>query len=204
VIERLWRAAEKVVASVVLVLMSPLLAVIAVAIKLESRGPVLFRQVRLGRHCEPFTMLKFRSMTHGASEQPHRCAIDRLMSTGASGDAGGLRKLTDDPRVTRVGAVLRKTSLDELPQLVNVLLGDMSLIGPRPALDYELQYYRPEHFQRFLVRPGLTGLWQVSGRARLGFEEMLDLDVHYVLQRSVRMELDILRRTPGAMIGDTA
>jgi lipopolysaccharide/colanic/teichoic acid biosynthesis glycosyltransferase len=191
-------------AGALLVAALPLLVTIAVAIKLDSAGPVIFRQRRLGRYRVPFNVLKFRTMTAGAPSEPHRRYIAQLASDGSGAPVGGLKKLTPDPRVTRVGAVLRKLSLDELPQLVNVLRGEMSLVGPRPALEYELEHYRPEHYERFAVRPGLTGLWQVSGRSRLGFQEMLDLDVQYVRQRSARLDAWILCRTPRALLGHTA
>ncbi|MFZ0042036.1 MAG: sugar transferase, partial [Solirubrobacteraceae bacterium] len=117
---------------------------------------------------------------------------------------GKLRKLTNDPRVTRVGAFIREKSIDELPQLLNVLTGDMSLVGPRPALDYELEHYQPEHFERFNVRPGMTGLWQVSGRSRVGLMGMLDLDVQYARHHGVVRDLSILLRTPAALAGRSA
>lgn len=202
--EPLRGAIDAAVAGVALVLASPLLLLIAAAIKLDSRGPVLFRQRRLGRHARPFTVFKFRSMIDGASSESHQRYLSELCGSATMVGGGGLKKLIDDPRVTRVGAVLRRTSLDELPQLVNVVRGEMSLVGPRPALEYEMRYYRPEHFERFLVRPGLTGLWQVSGRARLGFREMLDLDVEYTRRRSLRLDLRILRLTPKAMMGATS
>jgi lipopolysaccharide/colanic/teichoic acid biosynthesis glycosyltransferase len=194
---------DAAVAAVALVALLPLMAAIALAVKLESRGPGIFGQRRLGRYSEPFTVLKFRTMVEGAPSEPHRRYVAQLTELGTASD-GGLQKLTSDPRVTRVGAILRRLSLDELPQLINVVRGEMSLVGPRPALEYELRYYRPEHFERFLVRPGLTGLWQVSGRARLGFLEMLDLDVEYVRGRCLRLDLQILWLTPRAMIGETA
>ena len=194
---------DAAVAAVALIALLPLMAAIALVVKLESRGPAIFGQRRLGRYGEPFTVLKFRTMAQGAPSEPHRRYVAQLTELGTASD-GGLQKLTSDPRVTRVGAILRKLSLDELPQLINVVRGEMSLVGPRPALEYELHYYRPEHFERFLVRPGLTGLWQVSGRARLGFLEMLDLDVEYVRRRSLRLDLRILWLTPRALIGETA
>jgi lipopolysaccharide/colanic/teichoic acid biosynthesis glycosyltransferase len=200
--ERCERLADAVLAVVALLVALPLMLLIAAAVKLDSRGPVLFRQRRLGYFGVPFTILKFRTMSAAATADSHRRYIMQL-AAGAAGTATGeaLNKLTDDARVTRVGAILRRLSLDELPQLLNVLHGDMALIGPRPALEYELRYYRPDHYQRFLVRPGLTGLWQVSGRARLGFHDMLDLDAEYVRTRSVRGDVRILLRTPGAMVG---
>jgi lipopolysaccharide/colanic/teichoic acid biosynthesis glycosyltransferase len=172
----------------------PVLAVIAVLVKLDSPGPVLFRQTRCGRGRRPFTVLKFRTMTHGADHSVHREYIAAL----ANGDdaAGGLKKLTGDIRVTRVGSLLRRSSLDELPQLFNVLRGDMSIVGPRPAIEYELEHYQAGHYARFEVRPGLTGLWQVSGRSRLGFTEMLALDAEYARRSSLLLDARILARTP--------
>jgi len=185
-----------------LVVLSPLIGLIAVLVRLDSRGPALFRQERLGRHQRPFRVAKFRTMHADASDQLHRAYITRLAKGDAEGE--GLRKLTADPRVTRLGRFLRASSLDELPQLFNVVAGDMSLVGPRPALAYELEHYRPQHFDRFLVRPGLTGLWQVSGRSRLGFLDMLDLDVEYARHCAPLMDLRILARTPRALFGSTA
>jgi lipopolysaccharide/colanic/teichoic acid biosynthesis glycosyltransferase len=196
------RAIDVVGATVGLVVLSPLLALCALAVRLDSGGPVLFRQERLGRDRRPFRVAKFRTMKAGASDAAHREYIAKLARGEV--DEEGLRKLTNDPRVTRVGRVLRATSIDELPQLLNVLAGDMSLIGPRPAIDYELEHYGPEHHDRFAVRPGLTGLWQVSGRAELGFTEMLDLDAEYARGHGPLMDLRILLRTPGALVGRTA
>jgi lipopolysaccharide/colanic/teichoic acid biosynthesis glycosyltransferase len=197
------RALDLAGSAVLLVVLSPVLAAIAVAVRLDSKGPALFRQERLGLEGETFRVTKFRSMRVDASDELHRRYIEQL----AAGDAAagdGLKKLTADPRVTRVGAFLRSTSLDELPQLFNVLAGEMSLIGPRPALAYELEHYRPEHFARFSVRPGMTGLWQVSGRANLGFLEMLDLDARYAETGGPATDLRIALMTPRALIGRTA
>jgi lipopolysaccharide/colanic/teichoic acid biosynthesis glycosyltransferase len=196
------RAIDVLGAGLGLVLLSPLLAAIALAIRIDSRGGALFRQERLGRDRSTFRVTKFRTMRPDASDELHREYIAKLARGEVSGQ--GLRKLTGDPRVTRVGAFLRSTSLDELPQLLNVLAGDMSLVGPRPALDYELEHYAPAHFARFAVRPGMTGLWQVSGRAELGFTEMLDLDVEYVRRAGPGTDLMILAKTPVALIGRTA
>jgi lipopolysaccharide/colanic/teichoic acid biosynthesis glycosyltransferase len=193
------RAMDVAIAGTALVGLSPALAVVGLLVRRDSPGPVLFRQVRYGRGLERFTVLKFRTMTDGASTAVHQAYIADL-ARGAAPAAEGLHKLTHDARVTRVGRVLRATSADELPQLLNVLLGQMSIVGPRPALDYELQHYEPGHFRRFDVKPGLTGLWQVSGRSRLGFREMLDLDVEYARRNGPRMDLRILRRTPRALL----
>ncbi|MBW3608073.1 MAG: sugar transferase [Actinobacteria bacterium] len=198
-----WRRAKRMIdvllAAVLLVVLSPLLALIALAIMLDTPGPLLFRQERCGRRRRPFVVLKFRTMHDGVSPETHRRYIAHLASAGA--DAGpGLKKLTADPRVTRVGRFLRPTSLDELPQLVNVLRGQMSIVGPRPALPYELEHYRSEHFARFDVRPGITGLWQVSGRNDVSFLEMLSLDAEYARTCSPRVDALILLRTPLALV----
>lgn len=193
------RAVDIAASLVLMALLSPLWLLIALAVRIDSSGPVLFRQVRLGRGGAGFVMLKFRSMTTDASSDVHSAYIELLASADAPVETG-LRKLTRDARVTRVGRVLRGTSLDETPQLLNVLVGHMSLVGPRPALDYELAHYSPRHFLRFDVRPGLTGLWQVSGRARLGFVEMLDLDVEYVERFGPAQDARILVKTPRAVL----
>ncbi len=185
-----------------LVLLSPILLLLAIAIVVDSGRPVLFRQVRLGRGMREFRVLKFRTMKLDATSEMHQDYIKKL-ATGQA-DADSLKKLTADPRVTRVGRFLRRTSLDELPQLVNVVLGKMSLVGPRPALEYELQYYNGEHFERFTVKPGMTGLWQVSGRNTLGFIEMLDLDAEYARSSNLLTDIKILAKTPMAAISKAA
>ena len=197
--ERTKRAIDVAVALVVLLLLAPVLVLAALAIRLETPGPLLFRQERYGRGRRLFVVYKFRSMYDGVSAEPHRRFIARL-ATDEDSAGPGLKKLTRDPRVTRVGAFLRRTSLDEIPQLVNVLRGEMSIVGPRPALQYELAFYEPEHYERFLVRPGLTGLWQVSGRNEIGFLGMLDLDAEYARGNSPRLDARILVRTPVALI----
>jgi lipopolysaccharide/colanic/teichoic acid biosynthesis glycosyltransferase len=194
-----------------LVLGAPLFLLIALAIKLSSRGPVLFRQVRVGQFGAPFVFLKFRSMYVGNDANIHREYVKALISGQAekmtlSGKANAVYKLTRDPRVTRIGACLRKTSLDEVPQLFNVLMGDMSLVGPRPAIPYEVESYRSWHRRRVLdAKPGLTGLWQVSGRSRVTFDEMVRLDLRYAMARSLWLDLKIILQTPRAILfGDGA
>ncbi|HEV2771097.1 MAG TPA: sugar transferase [Solirubrobacteraceae bacterium] len=194
------RGIDLVVALLLLLLLVPLLALLALLVRLDTPGPVLFRQTRQGRGRRPFTVFKFRTMSHGAAADLHRRYIAQLAQEGSTAPAGELKKLTADPRVTRAGRVLRKTSLDELPQLINVVRGEMSLVGPRPALDYELEHYRPEHFERFEVRPGITGLWQVSGRSALSFHEMLDLDSEYARRQGPLVDAAILARTPVAVV----
>jgi lipopolysaccharide/colanic/teichoic acid biosynthesis glycosyltransferase len=198
-----WAEAKRVIdvalALVALIVLAPIMLVVALAVRLDTPGPLLFRQERCGRGRRPFTVLKFRTMHDGVSPEAHRRYIERLARGEAEAEPG-LKKLVGDPRVTRVGAFLRRTSLDELPQLFNVVTGDMSIVGPRPALEYELEHYRPEHFARFDVRPGLTGLWQVSGRNRIGFLGMLDLDAEYSRTSSPRLDAKILLRTPLAVV----
>ena len=196
------RGIDVVGATIVLILFSPLLALIALAIKLDSRGPMLLRQARLGRELDEFTVLKFRTMKFDSSPELHRAYIAKLAAGQADEDE--IKKLTQDPRITRVGRLLRRTSLDEFPQLINVLRGEMSLVGPRPALDYELEHYAERHFERFAVKPGMTGLWQVSGRNRVGFTEMLDLDVNYACNNGFLLDMKILAKTPVAAVTGAA
>jgi lipopolysaccharide/colanic/teichoic acid biosynthesis glycosyltransferase len=196
--ERTKRAIDIVGAAALLVVLLPLLLLVALAIRLDSRGPAIFRQERLGRHMRSFTVLKFRTMVQGAPAELHERYIARLMSGEL--DEAEVKKLTHDPRVTRVGRFLRKTSLDELPQLLNVVTGQMSLVGPRPAIEYELGHYDAVHYDRFLVRPGLTGLWQVSGRSGIGFREMLELDRRYALDHGPALDARILLTTPVALV----
>ena len=196
------RAIDLVLSALLLALLSPLFLVLAFAIVLDTGRPVLFRQIRLARGLREFRVLKFRTMKLGATSEMHQDYIKKL-ATGQA-DEDNLKKLTEDPRVTRVGHFLRKTSLDELPQLVNVFLGNMSLVGPRPALEYELQYYDEGHYERFAVKPGMTGLWQVSGRNELGFTEMLDLDADYASASNVVTDIKILVKTPMAAISKAA
>ncbi len=192
------RAMDILVAGVALLLLSPLMALIALAIKLDSPGPVLFAQTRVGKDGRPFTMLKFRSMVADAES--------RLAELEDRNEAvGPLFKIRDDPRRTRVGRFLRRTSLDELPQLINVLRGDMSLVGPRPPLPREVEQYQPWHRRRLSVRPGMTGLPQVSGRSNLTFDEMALLDLYYIQNWSPTLDLMILLRTiPHVLLGEGA
>lgn len=187
-----------------LILLSPVLAVISSLIKLTSRGPVLFKQERIGYRGVPFTFLKFRSMKCGNDPAIHQEYVKRFITGDLAVpiDKGreAVYKIQRDPRVTRIGRLLRKTSLDELPQLLNVLKGDMSLVGPRPPIRYELENYQPWHRRRVLeVKPGITGLWQVSGRSRTTFDEMVRLDLRYARAWSPWLDIKILLRTPRAI-----
>jgi lipopolysaccharide/colanic/teichoic acid biosynthesis glycosyltransferase len=183
----------------------PLFAIIALAIKTTSSGPIFFRQRRIGQHGRPFTFLKFRSMYVGNNPGIHKEYVQQLIAGKAqrqqsNGNGHGVFKLTKDPRITRIGAFLRRTSLDELPQFINVLLGEMSLVGPRPPVPYEVEAYDLWHRGRLLeAKPGITGLWQVSGRSRVTFDEMVRLDLRYARSWTPWMDLQILLRTPAAV-----
>jgi lipopolysaccharide/colanic/teichoic acid biosynthesis glycosyltransferase len=194
------RTLDVTLSAVLLVVALPALLVIAVLVRASSPGPVLFRQTRVGRAGAPFRMLKFRTMREGCDDSAHREYVRRLLA-GEAEAQDGLYKLGDDPRVTRVGAVLRRLSLDELPQLINVLKGDMALVGPRPALPFEADLFPDWATPRYLVAPGVTGLWQVSGRNRLTMLEGLKLDVAYVEQRTFGVDVRILLRTVPAVLG---
>jgi exopolysaccharide biosynthesis polyprenyl glycosylphosphotransferase len=182
-----------------LVLLAPVFAVIAAAIKLSSRGPVLYRQIRVGKSGVRFTICKFRSMVENCDENPHRSYFEQFIRSGdvACADAGGAKvyKLLDDPRITRVGRLLRRSSLDELPQLWNVLRGEMSLVGPRPSLPYEWDLYKEWQRARLSVIPGCTGLWQVEGRSRVSFDEMVLLDLCYIANWSLLRDVALILRT---------
>ena len=189
-------------AGVALAVFSPVFAAIAAAIKMTSKGPVIFRQTRIGMHGKPFTFLKFRSMYIDRDENPHIDYIRQFIN-GKPSQAGrekGVFKLTRDPRITPVGMFIRKTSLDELPQFINVLKGEMSLVGPRPPLPYECELYDTWHKRRLRqVKPGITGLWQIHGRSSTTFDDMVRLDLKYVAERSLWLDIKIMLKTPGAV-----
>jgi lipopolysaccharide/colanic/teichoic acid biosynthesis glycosyltransferase len=191
------RALDIVVAVILLVPLIPVMLVIATVIRIDSHGPALFRQRRLGRDLRPFIVNKFRTMTTDASEDVHRAFVLGLIAGDSPAGADGEPrfKLAADRRVTRVGKLLRRSSLDELPQLWNVVCGQMSLVGPRPAIHYEVEHYPADWFGRFAVKPGLTGLWQVSGRSELSVQEMIRLDLEYAERRSFLLNVRILLRT---------
>jgi exopolysaccharide biosynthesis polyprenyl glycosylphosphotransferase len=192
----LKRMIDTIGAAVALLLFAPAFVCIAIAIRLDSPGPIFFRQARLTRNMREFTMLKFRTMSVDTDDAPHRAYIGKLMTSEIAPEAGSLYKLDRASEVTRIGALLRRTSLDELPQLLNVLRGDMSLVGPRPCIPYETTYFKPHHFERFRVPAGMTGLWQVTGRAHTTFADALDLDVAYARSWSLGLDLRLLARTP--------
>jgi lipopolysaccharide/colanic/teichoic acid biosynthesis glycosyltransferase len=205
------RAMDILGSMVALMLFSPIFLAIAVGIKLTSCGPVLFCQRRIGQHGVAFSFLKFRSMYVNNDATTHRAYIKRLIAGTAethssNGNGNGVYKLTNDIRITPFGGFLRKTSLDELPQLLNVLVGDMSLVGPRPPIAYEVEHYDIWHRSRVLeAKPGITGLWQVCGRSRVKFDEMVRLDLRYARNWTPWLDIQILMRTPKAVLsGDGA
>jgi lipopolysaccharide/colanic/teichoic acid biosynthesis glycosyltransferase len=200
------RLLDLVAASTLILLLLPVMIAIAVAVRLDSRGPAMFRQRRVGYRKREFTVYKFRSMRLDADEERHRQYISAMIGTAEAEpveDTGGetLYKLAVDDRITPVGRKIRSWSVDELPQLFNVVLGDMSLVGPRPAIPYEVESYPTWYSKRFAVKPGLTGLWQVSGRNQRTYEEMVSLDIDYAENRSLLGDLAILAKTPRAVLG---
>ena len=194
------RIIDLIGASVLLVLAAPLFAVAAIRISRESPGPIFFRQTRLGANRRPFTALKFRTMKVDVDHSTHREYIKKTMTSDAEMNGNSTYKLSRDDAVTTFGRFMRKTSLDEVPQLINVLRGEMSLVGPRPCIEYETEFFQPHHFDRFLVPQGLTGLWQVTARANSTFGEALEMDVAYVRGWSFGLDLRLLLRTPIAVL----
>jgi lipopolysaccharide/colanic/teichoic acid biosynthesis glycosyltransferase len=190
----------------VLLFLSPVFLIIAAVIKVSSKGPVFYRQNRSGQYGVPFPLLKFRSMYENSVSNPHKEYVKQLIAGVAdrhptNGNGRAVYKLTRDKRITPVGALLRRTSLDELPQLINVLKGEMSLVGPRPPIDYEVEDYELWHRRRLMEsKPGITGLWQVSGRNRIKFDDMVRLDLRYARFWSPWLDLKILLQTPRAVI----
>jgi exopolysaccharide biosynthesis polyprenyl glycosylphosphotransferase len=192
------RVLDVVLTVLLLIGLSVVMALCALAIKLDSPGPILFRQRRAGQHGRQFTMLKFRTMYTNADSTAHQNYAAAFITGKAEAHkqtGGEVFKLVQDRRVTRVGRWLRKTSLDELPQLWNVLVGEMSLVGPRPPIPYELTHYQPAHMERLSVTPGITGLWQIGGRSSTTFEQMVALDLEYIRRRSLLLDLRILITT---------
>ncbi len=200
------RVLDVVLALMFLLFVSPVMLVIACLIRMDSPGPILFRQVRVGLGGRRFVFYKFRTMYDGCDPEVHRKYVESLMRNPVPEDASvaqqgaRLYKLCNDRRVTRIGHTLRRASLDELPQLVNVLKGEMSLVGPRPALPYEVNAYKEWHKGRLTTLPGMTGWWQVRGRCELTFDEMVRLDLEYIARQSLWFDLKILVRTVPAVI----
>jgi exopolysaccharide biosynthesis polyprenyl glycosylphosphotransferase len=199
------RAFDLATAGAMLLLLSPLLLLVAALIKLESKGPVIYRQQRIGENGRLFTMFKFRSMRADADPNAHKAYVTRLIEQNlgpeeVAENGGRSLKMEHDPRITRVGRFIRKMSIDELPQLFNVLRGDMSLVGPRPPLPYEADLYRDWHKRRFEALPGITGWWQVKGRNRVSFDEMVRLDLHYIEHASFWLDVRVLLMTPWVVL----
>lgn len=179
-----------------IILLSPLFLIVAILIKLEDpKGKVFFAQERNGKYPKTFKMYKFRSMVHNA-EELLKDLMDRNEQTGP------VFKINDDPRITKVGKFIRKTSIDELPQLFNVLKGDMSLVGPRPAIPREVEQYNSYQMQRLAVKPGLTCIWQVSGRNNIGFDEWVEMDIEYIKTRNLWLDIKLIFKTVGVLFGD--
>ncbi len=198
VMQAAQRACDLVLCLLLLLVFLPVFLVIALLVRMDSPGPVLFIQPRVGKHGDEFPFFKFRSMVQDAEAR-------RLVLEQQNERSGPVFKMKNDPRITRTGRVLRKYSLDELPQLLNVLRGEMSLIGPRPALPREVAQYTPRQRERLGITPGVTGLWQVSGRASISFEHSVELDLHYIEHQSVWLNLRILLMTiPAVLKGDGA
>ena len=196
------RLGDLIVAGAVLILFFPVMLVIALLIRLDSRGPVIFQHRRVGKDGVPFAMLKFRSMVSGGDDKGYMQYLAALIGSDRNGAANGLpyRKMEADPRVTRVGKYLRRYYLDELPQLWNVLKGDMSLVGPRPHVQFEVDHYLPHQRLRLAARPGCTGLWQVDGKADCSFDQLIDLDLEYLQRWSLLLDVQIMLKTAILMI----
>lgn len=197
---RLKRALDIVSAAIALFVFGPLMLFVALAVAITSKGPIIFRQQRLGKGGVPFTFFKFRSMAADVDDRIHRDYMAGLIrgQGGAPSSEGGKAsyKMKSDPRVTRIGRFIRMTSIDELPQLFNVLRGDMSMVGPRPPIPYEAEHYEPWHLRRILIAsPGITGLWQVEGRSRVTFSEMVRMDLRYIRHCSLWLDLKIMAKT---------
>lgn len=190
---------DRIFAFTFLVVLSPLFAVIAVIIKLDSRGKVIFCREQVGEKGEHFTMYKFRTMLADNDDSEYKAYICKYISEGTpyTTDENGqaVYKVVNDPRVTRIGAMLRKSNLDELPQLFNILKGDMSLVGPRPDIPFAVEMYQDWHHQRYLIKPGLMGLWQVRGRKNQSFENMVRLDIEYITKQSLILDIKIILKT---------
>lgn len=193
------RVLDMLIASAMLLLAAPVMLIVALAIRLDSPGPIVFRQTRIGKDHQPFTFFKFRSMYHKSDCSAHQQFVKNLINGETPKDCSGY-KMAGDRRITRVGKFIRKTSLDELPQLFNVIKGDMSMVGPRPPIPYEVAEYKEWHHRRLSVVPGLTGLWQVRGRSSVSFDDMVKLDLAYVEQRSLSLDLSLLAETVPAVL----
>ena len=193
--EIIKRSIDVVGAFMGLIILSPILIIVAMIIKIESRGPIIFSQIRVGLNGKEFKMYKFRSMVENAEELKSGLESKNEMS-------GPMFKIKDDPRITRIGKFIRKTSIDELPQLINVIKGEMSLVGPRPSLPNEVKEFEEWMHERLTVKPGLTCYWQVSGRNNIDFEDWMKLDIKYVRERNIFIDIKLIFRTAIMLLGD--
>lgn len=200
--QKIKRVLDYVLAVLLLLFFSPLMLLLALGVKLHSAGPILYRQGRIGKDGKPFEMLKFRSMRIGSDSPLHQEHMQRLIreDTRPSDLGSKSLKLKGDPRITGLGNVLRKLSLDELPQFINVLRGEMSIVGPRPSMPYEYELYNDWHMQRLRVLPGITGLWQVTARNQVPFSEMVQVDLDYIERMNLWLDLKIMIMTPIEML----
>ena len=197
---RLKRVLDVVVTLLLLPFLAIIMLLVAIAIRLDSKGPILYRQRRVGLNGEEFELLKFRSMYQDSDDSLHRQAIEKYLMNQALNDGDVAYKQVDDPRVTRVGKFIRKTSLDELPQFWNVLRGHMSLVGPRPPVPYEVDRYSPHDTLRLCGKPGLTGIWQVYARSQVPFAEMVEMDLDYLRRQSLWLDLKLIVLTVPVMV----
>jgi lipopolysaccharide/colanic/teichoic acid biosynthesis glycosyltransferase len=200
-VPRYKRSFDLVGSVLLLLLLGPLGAVVAIVVKLSSRGPILFRQERVGLNGRHFVMYKFRTMYHGADQTVHRTYFQQYrQGLEAPDQEGQIFKLRRDPRITRPGRIMRLLALDEIPQILNVIKGDMSLVGPRPPIPYEVDLYSQHDRARLSAKPGLTGLWQIKGRDTVDFDTMIALDLDYIKRQSLRMDLGIVLATVPTLI----
>jgi lipopolysaccharide/colanic/teichoic acid biosynthesis glycosyltransferase len=194
------RIMDIIISLVLIFFFAPAFIIAAILIKLTSRGPIIFKQTRLGLNGRPFEILKFRTMRTNMQDDIHRAFMKKVIEKQKASGGGQVFKMKNDPRVTLIGKILRKTSLDELPQLFNVLKGEMSIIGPRPPLAYEVECYKRWQLERLTGLPGITGLWQVSGRNHTDFETMVKQDIEYIRNRNLALDIKILLKTAPAML----
>lgn len=197
----LKRAMDVSLSLAALMIFSPVFLLIAIAVRIDTPGPVIFKHRRIGKHGRPFDLYKFRSMAVGGDDHGYLRYLQELIESSKNGGGKPYRKMSEDPRVTRVGRLLRNYYLDELPQLWNILKGDMSLVGPRPHVQLEVDHYTPEQRRRLLVRPGATGLWQVQGKGDCTFDELLALDIQYVETWSLALDLKLIWQTVYLILG---
>jgi len=201
---RVKRILDIVFTLLILIPLLIVIAIFAVLIRIDSKGPIFFRQKRVGHNGVEFYMYKLRSMYINSDDSLHRESVKQYMNgavLNGNDNLGNQYKLVDDPRVTRVGKIMRKTSIDELPQFINVLRGEMTLVGPRPPLPYEVEDYSPRDWIRLLGRPGLTGTWQVFGRSNVPFEQMVEMDIKYLGQQSILQDVKLIALTVPVMLG---